>query len=116
VLRGISIPFISQEKCPSPDCDGIVDKASKQKGIPTVIGNVQCRNRSKRKKEIITLFLWEVRVERIATHRMYLGRTMEGLHVLSGRGTIVSTANYMLCCNLTLKAGAFNVQSKHPRG
>jgi len=37
VLRGISIPCTSREKYPSQDCDGIVDKASKQKGIPTVI-------------------------------------------------------------------------------
>ena len=41
--------------------------------------------RRKRKEEIIFLFLWEVRVERIATHRMYLSRTIEGFYQVEVR-------------------------------
>ena len=37
MLRVTSIPCTSLEKCPSPDCDGVVHEASNQKGIQTVI-------------------------------------------------------------------------------
>ena len=50
MLRGISIPFTSREKCPSPDCDGTVDKASKQRGIPTVIGSGAVIGANEKKK------------------------------------------------------------------
>jgi len=45
-------------KCPSPDCDGTVDKASKQKGYQLALcGNVQCRTRSSEKTKRRNYFL-----------------------------------------------------------
>jgi len=42
VLQGISIPFTSREKCPSQDCDGIVDKANKKEKIfPCFFGKLE---------------------------------------------------------------------------